>query len=198
MTLVMLIGPPAVGKMAVGRELARTGAFGLFHNHHTIEPLAEIFGHGTPAFDTLNSEWRTRVIEEAARHGHSLVFTFVWDLASKDERDWVTQLVAPYEDAGGEVVVVELAADLSTRLRRNRTEERLASKPSKRDLDWSHANVLEMESFTMNTHPGSRLPAHDFLDAHRYLRIDTTALTAGETAAHIGAWLDLPSVGGAA
>ena len=42
--LVVLVGPPAVGKMTVGHALAARTGLRLFHNHHTIEPLGEIFG----------------------------------------------------------------------------------------------------------------------------------------------------------
>ena len=47
MKLLLIIGPPAVGKMTVGREIAARSGFRLFHNHHTIEPLVEVFGYGT-------------------------------------------------------------------------------------------------------------------------------------------------------
>ena len=57
MQLLLIIGPPAVGKMTVGREIAERSQFRLFHNHHTIEPLVEVFGYGTPAFNTLNHEF---------------------------------------------------------------------------------------------------------------------------------------------
>ncbi|WP_232547979.1 AAA family ATPase [Propioniciclava soli] len=61
--LLVVFGPPAVGKMTVGRALAESGRFRLFHNHMTIEPLLETFGFETPPFDTLNSEFRRRVLE---------------------------------------------------------------------------------------------------------------------------------------
>ena len=48
--------------------------------------------------------------------------------------------------AGGDAACMELRAGMTTRLRRNRTEEHLAHKPSKRDLEWSEANVREMEA----------------------------------------------------
>ena len=81
--LVVLFGPPAVGKMTVGRAVVDRSDFRLFHNHHTIEPLHEIFGQSSPAFATLNAEFRRRVIEEAAAHGVRLVFTTVWNLAGQ-------------------------------------------------------------------------------------------------------------------
>jgi tRNA uridine 5-carbamoylmethylation protein Kti12 len=37
MTLVIIFGPPAVGKMTVGLELERLTAFRLFHNRRSGE-----------------------------------------------------------------------------------------------------------------------------------------------------------------
>ena len=59
--LLVIIGPPAVGKMTVGRALCARSDFRLFHNHHTIEPLADVFGFGSPSFDQLKDELRRDV-----------------------------------------------------------------------------------------------------------------------------------------
>ena len=66
MHFVCVFGPPAVGKMTVGRAVADRSSYRLFHNHHTIELLLDVFDHGTPPFNRLNSEFRRRVVEEAA------------------------------------------------------------------------------------------------------------------------------------
>ncbi len=133
--LVVLFGPPAVGKMTVGRAVCAVSDFRLFHNHHTIEPLHEIFGQSSPAFGILNAEFRRRVIEEAALNDVRLVFTTVWNLAGEGDAAYIRGLVAPYQDRGLPVRFVELYADLATRLARNAGPERLAAKPSKRDLE---------------------------------------------------------------
>jgi hypothetical protein len=190
--LLLIIGPPAVGKMTVGREIAARSQFRLFHNHHTIEPLVEVFGHGTPPFNTLNQEFRRRVIEEAATAGLDLIFTFVWDLTDPADTDAVEELVSPYLASDGRVVVVELYADFETRLVRNRGESRLAAKPTKRDLAWSDSHVRELLSKMLNSDPtGARpTPADAFLERHPHLRLDTTELTAPETAESVLDWLD--------
>jgi shikimate kinase len=41
-TLVFIVGPPAVGKMTVGYELAAQTGLKLFHNHQTIELVLEL------------------------------------------------------------------------------------------------------------------------------------------------------------
>jgi hypothetical protein len=188
--LMVLFGPPAVGKMTVGRAVCAQSDFRLFHNHHTIEPLHEIFGQDSPAFATLNAEFRRRVIEEAAAHDVRLVFTTVWNLAGERDAAYIRGLVAPYADRGLRVRFVELYADLTTRLDRNGGADRLAAKPSKRDLVWSAAHIREREAaFTMNTAherpPDAGLPGHWLLAEFSHLRLDTTEFDPDEAAARI-------------
>ena len=187
MRLLIVTGPPAVGKMTVGRAIARRSSYRLFHNHHTIELLLEVFDYGTPAFRTLNSEFRRRVVEEAAASGTDLIFTYVMDMDAQDEADWLEQLAAPY---GERVAVVELVSDIDTRLARNRTEHRLAEKKSKRDLDWSDANVLELEAgYRMTSSSGLDAPGERLLRRWPHLVIDNTQLPADEVAERTLAWL---------
>ncbi len=184
--LVVLFGPPAVGKMTVGRAVCAASDFRLLHNHHTIEPLHEVFGQQSPAFRTLNAEFRRRVIEEAAANDVRLVFTTVWNLAGEGDADYFRGLVAPYTDRGLPVRFVELYADLDTRLSRNNGRDRLAAKPSKRDLAASEAHVREREAaFTMSTSPGATLPGDRVLADFPHLRLDTTDLSPADAAAYI-------------
>ena len=192
MKLLLIIGPPAVGKMTVGREITRHSTFRLFHNHHTIEPLVEVFGHGTPPFMILNSEFRRRVIEEAAAHRVDLIFTFVWQLEDPGDAREVRELVAPYEGAGRQVLVVELFAGLATRLERNRGEDRIAAKPTKRNVEWSDGNVRVLEQYRLSSDPtgAHQTPADAFLREHPHLRLDTATLSASESAERVLTWLD--------
>lgn len=188
--LLLITGPPAVGKMTVGRAVCAASDFRLFHNHHTIEPLIEIFGFGTPAFTVLNGEFRRRVIEEAAASGTRLVFTLVWNVELQEDADEVRRLMAPYVEAGLPVSWVELYADLETRLERNVGESRIAEKRSKRDLAWSDAHVRELESaYVMNTRPGHPTPADALLADVAHLRLDNSDLTPEQAAARIVEWL---------
>jgi hypothetical protein len=186
--LMVIFGPPAVGKMTVGRAVCERSDFRLFLNHHTIEPLADVFGMGTPPFRALTGEFRRRVIEEAAAAEVSLILTLVWNLGGVEDARWVGGLVSPYERAGLPISFVELAADLDTRLERNRGEDRLLAKPSKRDVAWSDAHLHERETWTMNTDTGVSVPADDVLTAHQHLRIDTRRFTPGAAAHRILEW----------
>jgi hypothetical protein len=190
--LLMVIGPPAVGKMTVGRAVCARSDFRLFHNHHTIEPLVEIFGHGTPPFQVLNTEFRRRVLEEAAASGTRLVFTLVWEVDLPEDAAFVRMLITPYVDRGLPVSFAELYADLPTRLERNRGADRLDAKPSKRDLAWSDANVRAAERSRTNTSATEPSPADAVLAGHRHLRLDNTERGPDETAARILEWLGGP------
>jgi hypothetical protein len=195
--LLLVIGPPAAGKMTVGRAVCERAGFRLFHNHHTIEPLLEIFGFGTAPFVALNGEFRRRVIEEAAAAGTRLVFTFVWNVDEAADADEVRRLVAPYADAGLRVSCVELYADLATRLVRNAGASRIEAKPSKRDLAWSDAHVRELDAaHVMNTDPARPTPADAVLAGLPHLRLDNSGLAPEEAAERIVAWragLDAPN-----
>lgn len=189
--LVVVIGPPAVGKMTVGRAIAAASDFRLFHNHHTVEPLIEVFGFGTPAFNALKDDLRIRVIDAAAEHGVRLVFTFVWPVDEVEDAATVRRYLAPYVDRGMAVSFVELYAGLVTRLERNVQPDRIAAKPSKGDLEWSQAHVREAdETHRLNTDPDVPSHADGLLAEHRHLRLDNTNLSPEEAAARILAWLD--------
>jgi hypothetical protein len=184
--LVIIFGPAAVGKMTVGHALCELTGFKLFHNHTTIEPVLGIFPFGSPPFTRLVSEFRRRVIEEAAASDlPGLVFTFVWDLDDTGETDVIASYIQIAESHGGRARLVELYADQPERIVRNGTPFRLERKASKRDLEFSQANLLEMDAgYTLNT-GGPRTKAEDLIEQHDHIRIDNTNLAAHQTAERI-------------
>lgn len=187
--LLLITGPPAVGKMTVGRAICERSAFKLIHNHLTIEPLLEVFDYGSPPFNVLNEEFRQRLIEESAAAGVQLVFTFVWGVDLPSDAENVRGYVRPYLDAGLPVSFVELDADLSTRLDRNGGADRILAKPSKRDLAWSDDNVRSLEQFRMTTDPARPSLADQIIGGRPHLRLNTSHLSAVEAAERILAWL---------
>lgn len=188
MHLVIVFGPPAVGKMTVGHELTKLTGYKLFHNHMTVEPVLEIFEFGSPPYVRLVSEFRRRIIEEAAGSDLAgLVFTFVWGLDDEDDKRLVEEYVDLVEARGGRVSFVELFAEQAERLHRNGTEFRLDRKRSKRDLEFSRSNLLALdEEWLMNSHEGERPTlAAEVWRERDYVRIDNTELSATEVAAQV-------------
>jgi len=170
--LVLLFGTSAVGKMTVGQELAKITELKLFHNHMTIEPVIEIFG-------TLNrtavNRLREVIFEEFARSdNYGLIFTYVWALDQPEEWAYVEKIKAIFE--GADIYYVELVADQKVRLERNRTENRLKHKPSKRDVEMSQWRLIhDDEKYRCESHDGE-------ITFPNYLRIDNTNLPPEEAA----------------
>jgi hypothetical protein len=188
-TLLFVFGPPAVGKMTVGRAIADASEFRLFHNHHVLEPLLDVFDYGTPPFNRLLEEFRLRVLEEAATSGTDLVYTLVWALDLPEDSAYLRRHLRPFVDAGQAIAFVELYAGLETRLARNRTPYRLAEKKSKRDLEWSDDNVRDLDRHVLST--GVRpTPADELIAAYPHLRIDNTSRSAEDVATEALAWLE--------
>ena len=195
MDMLVIFGPPAVGKMTVGREVARLTGYKLFHNHMTVEPVLELFEFGSPPFGRLVSEFRTRVIEEAAESDlPGLVFTFVWALDDPGDKKLVDGYVEIVESRGGTVRYVELYASQVERLARNATPDRLDAKRSKRDVEASNGWLRDAdEQRLLNTTSDHELKS--LVGGRPHVKLDNTDLSPQETAARIVAALDLPRVG---
>lgn len=180
MKLILLFGPPAVGKMTVGRELARLTGLKLFHNHLSIELVHRFFEFGTPAFERLDRAIRFSVFEEVAKSNlPGLIFTLVWAFNEPEDAAYVDEIVAIFAKEGADVCFVELRADLEVRLKRNRHEDRLARKASKRDVERSERSLLYFEKeYRMHAKEGE-------LDRSTLLRIDNTDLSPQEVARRI-------------
>ena len=179
-TLVFIIGPPAVGKMTVGHELALRTGLRLFHNHQTIDLILPFFPFGSPPFGRLVSEFRRRILQEVASSDlPGVIFTFVWafDLAADDAV--VEEYSEIFRSRGGRAAYVELETSQEERLRRNETEFRLAAKPFKRDLVASRRQLIELDDkYQLNSR--GRLAGRD-----DYLHVDNTRLSAAEVAERI-------------
>jgi hypothetical protein len=185
--LVVITGPPAVGKATVGVELARLTGLKLFHNHMSIELVLNFFEFGEPAFRRLLTDVRRRVFEEvAASDLPGLIFTYVWAFDLDSERAYVEGLCDIFRAREGSVFFAELEADLEERLRRNESAARLAEKPSKRDVERSRRLLLEDEHrYRLNS-------AGEFDGAENYVRINNTKLAPEECARRIAAAFGLP------
>jgi len=176
MKFVVIFGPPAVGKMTVGFELAKLTGLKLFHNHLTIDLVLNFFDFGEPQFHRLVAEFRRRIFEEVAASDLSgLIFTFVWAFDLEAETEYIEKICKIFREKNSDVYFVELEADLSERLKRNESEFRLSQKPPKRDVEKSKENLLAQEKYKLNTDG-------DFFYAENYLKINNTNLSAEEAA----------------
>jgi hypothetical protein len=180
MTLIVLFGPPAVGKMSVGLEVQRKTGLRLFHNHMIIDPVLQLFPFGSQPFVNLVGEFRRRVFEEVAASGlPGMIFTYVWALDDPEDKTHIDGLVKVFADRGSPVYYIELEATQAERLARNETPLRLAEKRPKRDIDQSRRNLLDADRrHRLNTRG-------DFFYPDVHLKIENTHLTPEVVAQHI-------------
>lgn len=167
MKLLILVGPPAVGKAAVGRIIAEKTDFKLFHNHMVMDGIMDLFGVGTPSEDKLSKLIRTEVIKEAADAGLNLIFTYVWNFGSEKGKTNIGAFKEIYETKGGQVIFIELGAPLGIRMERAETDERKQTKAHAPDAK----RVAYLDS-TFNYVSPKPFPFEN------YFYIDTTDLSA--------------------
>jgi len=179
MKFVLIIGPQAVGKMTVGQALAARTGLKLFHNHETIELVRPLLSLDRAEGWALVMELRESVFRHFARSGQGgMIYTGIWAFDELSDRLYYEGIFELWREECPEVEIyaVELEADLATRLARNRTENRLLHKPSKRDLEWSGNDVRESAAkHRMNSLPGE-------IGEANYLRLDNTGMSAEDAA----------------
>ena len=185
MQFIVIFGPPAVGKMAVGREIEAATGLRLFHNHMAIEPVLKFFPFGSPSFGRLVDGFRKRLFEEVAGSDLAgLIFTFVWNLDDPNDSNFLDSACQLFEQRGHRVAFVELKAGLAERLLRNRMADRLDAKPSKRNVQASEQNLLDLERKRLNTDGAIPL-------GYPHILIDNTMLSARTVADQVIVRLDL-------
>lgn len=172
MKLVLIIGSGAVGKMTVGQELMKITGLRLFHNHMMIEPVIEIFN----SFNgKVISRLREVVLDEfVASDNEGMIFTYMWAFDMPSDLEYIMHVASKFD----EVYCVELVADQAVRLERNKTENRLANKASKRDLAASEQRVLREDAYHRLVSEPGEIPFAN------YIRIDNTSL-APDVVAHM-------------
>ena len=106
MKLIIIYGPPAVGKLTVATELGRLTSFAVFDNHLSVDCVLPVFGWGTRSLGKLAEQIRLAVIEEAARENVDVIFTFVY--GHPIDLPFIDRICAAVETHGGSVCLVQL------------------------------------------------------------------------------------------
>lgn len=108
MHLFVLYGPPAVGKLTIGKILSENLQIPLVDNHSITNPLARVFGWGHPEQYRLGEKFRFELFESAAREDKSLITTLGGGGAYYDFFVQTTKRIV--ESHGGSVVFVRLTS----------------------------------------------------------------------------------------
>lgn len=186
MKLIVILGPQAVGKMTVGKELEKITDLKLFHNHMPIELVSPFFSYATETGKKLVRTIREELFEAIATSDlKGLIFTYVWYFDVPSDKEYLYSLVDIFRKKGADVCFVELEATLEERIERNKSEYRLEQKPTKRNIEWSEAELKNgHEQHRVNSLTGE-------IQETNYLRINNTNLSAEAVAQMIKEKFDL-------
>lgn len=179
MKLVFILGNSAVGKMTVGQELMKLTGLRLFHNHMMIEPVIEIFGEYN---GSVTQRLRDVIFEEfAAADKAGMIFTYMMAFNLPSEWAYLAHVEEIFRKAQPDCTFyyTELIAPQEIRLARNRTENRLRHKASKKDLVLSEQRILRDDAgYRLESLPGE-------FAGKSYLRLDNSELSPEEAARRI-------------
>lgn len=174
--LIVVSGPQAVGKMTIAEKIKERLGYSLMVNHDSIEVSDKIFGMGTPAQKELNKIIRKGAFDTAIQYDIDMIFTFVTAFDSPEDIEYLNNLRNMFEATGGQFYFVELEADVKTRLERNVTPHRLASKFTKNDVERSKRDLLDtMEKYRLNSNDRELICAN-------HMKINNTNLEPEEVA----------------
>ena len=170
MKLVLIVGAGAVGKMTVGQELMKITNLRLFHNHMMIEPVIDIFGQFKG--DTILKLREVIFNDFVQSDCEGMIHTLMWAFNMKSDWEYVENVTKKFD----KVYCVELIASQKVRLERNKTENRLLNKASKRDIEASNNRIINNEDIYRLVSNEGEIPFKN------YLRINNENLEAKEVA----------------
>lgn len=180
MKLVIILGPQAVGKMTVGQELQKVTQLRLFHNHMTIDLIANFFPYSSEEGKRLVQIVRKEIFNAVSKSDlYGMIFTYVCDFNDNEDWSYLKNLNIPFEEIGADIYFVELETNMEIRLERNKTPNRLLNKPSKKNLTFTEMDIRSStEKYRLNSYPGEITEKH-------YMRIDNSELEPDIVAAMI-------------
>ena len=172
MKLVIILGPHAVGKMTVGQELAKISDLRLFHNHMTIDLVSDLFKNMPQERGRLTTLFRKEIFDSySSSEEYGMIFTYMWALDCQADWDYISTVENIFISKGATIYYVELEADYEVRIERNKTDNRLLNKPTKRDIQSSEELFRHLETkYRLNSLEGE-------IKKSNYIKINNTNLS---------------------
>jgi hypothetical protein len=100
-----------------------------------------------------------------------MIHTFIWGFDMKSDWEYIDNLAKKFD----EIYCVELIASQDVRLERNKTENRLINKASKRDVESSNKRLLNEDTHRLVSKDGE-------IPFKNYLRINNENIDAKDVA----------------
>ncbi len=116
MKLIIIYGPPAVGKLTVAKALAKATGLKLLHNHLVSDLVLVVFDRNTSTAINLNAYIKNLIFETAAkRKQKGIIATFVYDRNKKSQIErWSKDCFKIKRKYKAEVFFVRLSCSIKT------------------------------------------------------------------------------------
>ncbi|MFH0852974.1 MAG: AAA family ATPase [bacterium] len=166
MKLVIIFGPPASGKLTVGKLLSKKTGFPLLHNHLTNNLLVNFFPYESKQFSGLNKRFRHEILKSMLQAKQTgLIMTFVWAFNQNSDKQFISKIIITTRQFSSRPYLVELTCLKSTLLQRvnNSSRNKMKKVLSKKFL----SDYLKQHQ--MNSPSGYMFPA-----PHLAINTDTT------------------------
>ncbi len=107
MKLILVYGPPAVGKLTVANELQKITGFRLFHNHLVSDLVESVISWESAVFGSEKAKLYLQMLELAAKEKTpGLIFTYCY--AYPDDTKFINRIIKGIKKYDGEVLFVQM------------------------------------------------------------------------------------------
>ncbi len=130
MKLVVIYGPPAVGKLTVAKALAETTGLSILHNHLVSDLVLAVFDRNTPTAINLNASIKNLIFETAAKRKHpGIITTFLYDRNKKSQIEkWYKDCLKILRRYKVEIFLVRMSCNIETLKKRVVDPSRIGTK----------------------------------------------------------------------
>ena len=117
MKLVLLYGPPGVGKLTVAKALSAITGYRIYHNHIAVEAILPVFDYGTKEYNELVAIYRMELLKRAINSSmKGLIATFVYAPGIDDR--YIKRLIRHAASHSSKICFVKLTCDKKELYRR--------------------------------------------------------------------------------
>jgi deoxyadenosine/deoxycytidine kinase len=167
MRLIIIYGPPGVGKYTTAKELSSLTGFKLFHNHLTVDLAKSLFEFGTEPFFRFCDKLRNDVFEIAAKEDiNGLIFTFCY--SDPEDNEFIKRTTEIVENNNGKVNFVKLSCN------KEELEKRIVDESRK-----AYQKIVKVEELYEALNKWNLTASIPFVES---LEIDNTKLSYVESA----------------
>ncbi len=173
--LIVLYGPPGVGKLTVSKELSKITGLETFHVHQVADLISSLFDTGTKEFaESFESVWFSLLEKLLDVNKEGVITTLIYGvqtLEGKKDDVFFSKVIATAENKNAEVFFVKLECS------DEKLKERVASKG--RESYKKLTDYKKVEEIRKKYKVDRKIP---FTES---IVIDTTNLTPSEAALEI-------------